>query len=86
MKFSFNTGRQYTAEGQVITAEVKGKHILFFDHSRMIAGAVPLLTTREMSRFELSGLLMYNYDRGNYSPSEQAMNLERVDPVVTYRY
>jgi hypothetical protein len=41
MKIYFNTGRLYTAEGQVITAEWDGKDsITFRDHSRGIGGTI----------------------------------------------
>lgn len=38
---SFNTGRKYTARGQVITATLHNDGVItFMDHSRMISGEI----------------------------------------------
>jgi hypothetical protein len=55
---TFNTGRKYTAEGQVITATLHDDGVVtFFDHSRMIDGEFKLCG----SRFDQS-VVMRAYD------------------------
>ena len=78
MKFTFNTGRQYTAEGQVITVEVLEDKILFKDHSRYIYGEIAWTGNRELTKAAVEQLVMSNYDVGNYSHNSQAGQLERV--------
>ena len=74
MQITFNTGRQYTASGQVITARfdvVSGK-VWFNDHSRMVDGAfdvqsgdIEALAARWQGHPELfARSVMRHYDKG----------------------
>lgn len=85
MKITFNTGRGYTAEGQVITVEFdpEGEVIHFNDHSRMIRGKIPYVGRREFDAYYLADVVMKNYDVGNYGLGERY--LEREDEVKDYK-
>jgi hypothetical protein len=65
MKFSFNTGRRYTDDGQIINVEVRPDRIYFHDESRGIAGSVekpmPGLSEREIREH-----VLHCYDYGAY--------------------
>lgn len=65
-KFTFNTGRGYTPEGQLITVQydANDRALYFTDHSRHIAGWVPC--TREYTQVEMARHVMFLYDNGNY--------------------
>ena len=65
-KFTFNTGRGYTPEGQLITVEYDAddRALYFTDHSRSIAGWVPCTT--EMTQLEMAQHVMWLYDELNY--------------------
>jgi len=81
LHMQFNTGRLYTAEGQIITVKFDGelRRVLFNDHSRMIAGVIPLGAFKD--RFdgpaELREFVMANYDMGNYGASIEAGQIKR---------
>ena len=82
MQITWNTGRLYTDEGQIITAELCADCILFADHSRGIVGRIEL---PQLLRIELPSQLarhvMDRYDHGRYSIYTQdvlrAQNLVR---------
>ena len=62
MRIEWNTGRGYSAEGQIITAELLEDHVAFYDRSRGISGSfdlpsLPILTEADLKRF-----VMHNYD------------------------
>jgi hypothetical protein len=78
MQFTFNTGRKYTAEGQVITVKVTDGKVLFKDHSRYIYGEIAWTGNRELTQSAVEMLVMSNYDLGNYSHNSEAGQLERV--------
>jgi hypothetical protein len=84
MKITFNTGRLYTALGQVITVLVleNQNSTLFMDHSRGIGGQIkgtpPLGTS-------IPHWVMGAYDRGCYTPDQDAMNLDRLDTILNVR-
>ena len=71
MKFTFNTGRLYQTNGQIITTlPLPNQSVtLFKDHSRMICGEIDgvLTTPREVMRL---------YDNSKYRMSIDAMNLD----------
>ena len=73
MKFTFNTGRSYTEEGQVIHVEVADGRIWFNDTSRGIAGSMEC-QNHTLSQRELEAAIMYCYDRGlcRYEPIPKA--------------
>lgn len=65
----FNTGRKYTAEGQVIKATLHDDGIVtFFDHSRMIDGEY---TLDEFETFREANVLKH-YDSGTYTSSKRS--------------
>lgn len=80
----FNTGRKYTAEGQVITATLYADGtVTFMDHSRMIDGECKNRMTELLAgdnydhaspRFatELCAEVMDAYDGGNYQASRRS--------------
>jgi hypothetical protein len=79
MKVYFNTGRLYTAEGQVITAEWDGKDsITFRDHSRGIDGVIT--TCKHIwDELHLAGAVMAAYDRGLYLYPTKEISIVRPD-------
>jgi hypothetical protein len=81
LAIQFNTGRRYTAEGQVVTAKFDGelRRVLFHDHSRMVAGVIPLggFKTHFDGALDLREFVMANYDMGNYGASIEAGQLLR---------
>jgi hypothetical protein len=87
MKITFNTGRQYTALGQVITAELLDDRVLFKDHSRLICGeireAFPLHMTRDPA--PIARWVMQRYDNNLYRMSTEAINLEQSDTIHNVR-
>lgn len=60
----FNTGRKYTAEGQVVRATLHDDGVItFMDHSRMIDGEFgPITPAQELT----DRLVMAMYDNGTY--------------------
>lgn len=85
-KITFNTGRLYTAEGQVITAELHDDRVLFKDHSRLICGEVvepyprPLTSLDHFVRW-----VMHRYDSNQYRMSVDAIGLDRAETVEKVR-
>lgn len=79
----FNTGRKYTAEGQVITATLYSNGVVtFYDASRMIHGqfsnqASGLLSLPEyrLGEWELAlrGAVVSAYDKGDYEPTSRSV-------------
>lgn len=67
---TFNTGRKYTNEGQVITATLHGDGVVtFMDHSRMIDGEFgPITPAQELTE----NLVMAMYDNGTYCPTARS--------------
>jgi len=63
MKMSFNTGRAYTADGQVIIAEVSSGRVWFSDISRMIAASFRALPGHAYTEADIRSDVMYHYDR-----------------------
>ena len=76
---TFNTGRGYSSEGQVVTArqdtDEQGRTtaVLFHDHSRGIYGAIDNEYCADES---LEDFVMGNYDAGLYIPGGEAGRLE----------
>lgn len=81
MNISFNTGRRYTAEGQVITAlwQPTMETVWFMDHSRGVSGKI------EAPEWEIgfttpggfAQWVMNRYDRGSYEGCLRASSLTR---------
>lgn len=67
IKFSFNTGRPYTEQGQLIHVEYDPNEntTYFHDESRMVSGKFPH-TYADMSESRLKELTMMAYDNGMY--------------------
>lgn len=66
---TFNTGRKYTAEGQVIKATLHEDGIVtFFDHSRSIDGQFAILD----DVFFNKETIMSEYDAGRYKSTQQS--------------
>lgn len=65
MKHTFNTGRGYTATGQIINVEVAEGRLWFYDESRGIAGSLEC-SRGEHTAHTLETLCLTNYDFGNY--------------------
>jgi hypothetical protein len=77
MKVFFNTGRLYTKEGQVISAEWDGKgNILFCDHSRGIGGTITT-SNYNWDEYHLAKAIMAAYDHGLYLHTLAGMNMKR---------
>ena len=76
---SFNTGRGYSAGGQVVTVEqAVGQNgeqlkVLFHDHTRGIWGMIDAHYNDDES---LESFVMRHYDMGNYSPNHMAGSLD----------
>jgi len=67
MRLQFNTGRLYSARGQVVVAATQSEPmgIKFSDKDRGIDGFIPLLRLPE-NDYVLKVQAMHNYDFGNY--------------------
>ena len=64
----FNTGRLYTAEGQIIKATLyPSGEVTFFDHSRQIDGQFTLGDAEFNAR-----IVQQRYDGGQYTSSKKA--------------
>lgn len=73
MRTEWNTGRQYTADGQriVATFDRDTGRALFTDYSRRISGTVDLSAIAEFieSPRDLQAAIMQAYDGNTYTPS-----------------
>jgi len=69
MEIKFNTGRKYTAQGQVIRAiQVDDGTILFADDSRGIDGRLAKPRFDDVNTFEgLRNYVMFRYDAGEFT-------------------
>ena len=93
-QFSFNTGRQYTPVGQVMTCHVidgqdgfpdEPVTVLFHDHARSIAGRLPddpNFNPASMTDDEISAYVLARYDAGNYREDFNARLLVEIKPRV----
>lgn len=80
MQITFNTGRLYTRNGQVITARYSPEdcEMTFYDHSRMVGGRFPYSIGERYSAWQkmpqlMARVVIREYDRNAYSwliPSE----------------
>ena len=84
MKITFNTGRLYTALGQVITAEVHEGRTLFKDHSRGICGEIEGVPPSHKPAL-FATWVMGHYDRNEYRMSVYALNLDQLDTIHNVR-
>jgi hypothetical protein len=83
---TFNTGRRYTAEGQIITAEYddETETMLFYDHSRMICGEFQVSSHRIeaiRNKTTFARIVMEFYDHCRYQMSGPAMSLKPLSLV-----
>ena len=70
---TWNTGRKYTARGQVITATLHGDSVItFMDHSRMICGEIAASDFHTPESIERH--TMRAYDGGAYKNTSRAMH------------
>lgn len=65
MVHTFNTGRAYTDQGQIIHAEISDGRCWFHDISRGIAGSFECLAI-DLSPYTIESLVITSYDFGNY--------------------
>jgi hypothetical protein len=77
---TFNTGREYSPQGQIITVRqdidnetFEQTGILFHDHTRGIWGQIDAVYSADNN---LQSFVMRNYDAGNYSWHPEAGSLE----------
>ena len=71
MQVQWNTGRQYTSEGQRITARVMPDgSILFADYSRGVDGLIAKPPVEIDSEQTLRTIVMRAYDSHNYRSSQ----------------
>ena len=77
---TFNTGREYSPEGQVITVRqdidnetLEQAGVLFHDHTRGIWGKIDYTYT---ANHDLQGFVMRHYDAGHYSWHPEAGSLQ----------
>lgn len=78
MRITFNTGRTYTPEGQIIIAEHEGSAVLFRDVSRCVSGRIDLIEGFDPVSFstrDLKEFVMAQYDAGAYTPDMRADQL-----------
>lgn len=92
MQITFNTGRLYTKEGQIITAryDADEEMVYFTDHSRMIVNQMfPLASTAcwPMTPSFLATRLMREYDYGRFTcaPWEKAVQRDETATVHQFR-
>lgn len=83
MKFTFNTGRQYAPEGQIITVQVIEDGFLFRDHTRCVSGhvlfneATKYVEDGLMGEWNIKPMVMGSYDTGAYRLDQRADQLEK---------
>lgn len=76
MRFEWNTGRFYTAEGQRIVAEVLADCIVFYDTARGFGGTVSLPSFAGAGDADaVQRHVMRCYDRNDYksTPEDRAL-------------
>ena len=80
MKITFNTGRAYTAEGQIIVAKRVAGAVLFRDLSRCVAGRIDVPEGLEFlvdTPHDLERYVVSAYDGCQYESDERADALDR---------
>jgi len=79
MQIKFNTGRQYTANGQRIIARLLDNgDVVFVDVDRQIEGRIPVLCDREfVATIFDRAYVMDAYDSCSYTESEIDRELTR---------
>lgn len=73
MKHTFNTGRRYSADGQIIEMEITADGIRFKDTTRLVFGWFPLsfedvdfTKHPEFIKLDLERLVLSRYDAGHF--------------------
>ena len=76
MRITFNTWRDYSNEGQIITASFNENttEVLFHDHTRGVAGVFPAPYTPD-DGYDFRAMVIDVYDRGRYEESGNARQL-----------
>ena len=94
MRVHWNTGRQYSANGQRITAEVveserepnEAEGFIFKDHDRGISGWVPYpCKLANLDEPEVEAAVMRNYDQGRDYWRFPVWDLERQANALRYK-
>lgn len=90
-RITFNTHRPYTAEGQVIVAEVWGVAVLFHDTSRMVMGSIAFvdeIEVHEVTRWphRFMRFVLDAYDHGNYTGISSAEAPKRLPNETIHHY
>lgn len=77
MRIQFNTGRQYTENGQRIIVDYNWceQRIVFRDIDRRIDGEISA-SNANITAHELQEIVMFNYDRGCYLSTFKASELD----------
>lgn len=91
MRVQFNTGRMYTAAGQIIVAELDGGIIYFNDVSRMVHGKIVLsedaLRMATMGQYDLARVTLACYDNGRYQGSwDRRPQYDAEETVLRYAH
>ena len=85
-RYTWNTGRPYDRDGkQLMVAEVHTDEIKFSDLSRYINGVVPLgkyLKGKTLTNSDIEGIVMHNYDYGNYSSLDITLECSSADKWI----
>ena len=92
MQITFNTGRLYTKEGQIITAryDAEEEKVYFCDHSRMIYDQMFDLASTAcfpMTPSYLASAVMkaYDHSRHTYAPFDKRPVRDENDKVHDFR-
>lgn len=73
MEHKWNTGRVYTAQGQIIRAKIlKDGSIVFADISRVIAGHIETTRERINTEGDLEKFVMRHYDNNEYRADQES--------------
>ncbi len=91
MQITFNTGRLYTKEGQIITAryDAEDEMVYFTDHSRMIINQMfPLASTAcfPMTASYLATAVMKAYDNSRFDYAPWSKEVKRVEDAMVHQF
>ncbi len=89
MQVTFNTKRQYTAEGQIITARYDevDEMIYFSDHSRMIVDQQIICSfpPRDPEELAIKTMRAYDNSRFTFAPFAKRVVRDEQAPVLEVR-
>lgn len=92
LRVTFNTGRLYTAQGQIITAlwDTRAQRIHFRDHSRMINGTInapePPVEWGTNIPKSIARHVMILYDRLEYEMTVESLTIERDPDAMIHEF